>query len=498
MNTSFWKTRGGRIAILGFLAYFLVFFWLASRKFDVCTYNQGDTAAIDYMYWSSLHGKFFWHFDLQGSTFEMHQEPLILLFWPIYFLFPGVKTMFFITSLCITFGGLATFLVARKVLEDDLAAGFAAAAYLFYPSIASQHINQLHTSVFPVPFLMFAFYFYFVERFRWFVVFLVLACLGKENVALTAFMFFPLALVQRRHWKWIVTPAITALGSLILSFAVIRPMFASGRGYIAMENFGNLGNSMGEVVKTALTQPNKVVDAMLNGQNFQYLLFAVQAIGWVFPWFAAELMLILPDLLTNTISDNTGLKVMAWHYNMHIGSFLIIAAIISIPRIERWLGRKIGEGRYRLVLAAALCAFSLSSWWMWFNTGEYRVRPAHDALHRAFKLVPKDASLLMGPSQIMAHLSAREVFSTPDRLVRVPEEMYKYNWILFDMNFTTGSPYIPADQHVTLDVFNSFRTNQLYEAVFAEKNVFVLRRREPFPQDQVRRVRIRGKTTEKW
>ncbi|MDW8343153.1 MAG: DUF2079 domain-containing protein [Verrucomicrobiae bacterium] len=496
-----YRFTGGKVKVtLWTIAafYTLLFWWLACRKFDVCAYNQGDTAAVNYMYWSSLHGKFFWHFDLQGSTFEMHQEPLILLFWPIYFLFPGVKTLFLITSLCITLAGVAAFLVARKVLEDDLSGCFAGLAYLFYPSIVSQHINQLHTSVFPVPFLMFAFYFYFVERFRWFVVFLVLACLGKENVALTAFMFFPLALVQRRHWKWIVTPAITAFGSLILSFGIIRPMFASGRGYIAMENFSHLGNSMGEVLKTVLTQPGKVISAMLTEQNFQYLLFAVQATGWVFPWFAAELMLILPDLLTNTISHNTGLKVLAWHYNLHIGSFLVIAAIISIPRIERLLGKWLGAGRYRIVLSAALFAFALSSWWMWFNPREYLVRPAHDALHRAFKLVPKDASLLVGPSQIMAHLSEREVFSTPDRLVLVPEEMYKYNWVLFDMNFTTGSPFIPADQHVPADVFHSFRTNSLYEMVFAEKNVFVFRRRESFPPDQVRRVRIRGKTTEKW
>jgi uncharacterized membrane protein len=442
-----------------------------------------------------LNGKFFWHFDLQGSTFEMHQEPLILLFWPIYYLVPGVKTLFFITSLCITLAGVATFLVARKVLQDDLAAALAGAAYLFYPSIVSQHINQLHTSVFPLPFLMFAFYFYYVERFRWFVVFLVLACLGKENVALTAFMFFPLALVQRRHWKWIVTPAITAIGSLILSFGVIRPIFSAGRGYIAMENFANLGNSMGEVVKTALTEPGKVVSAMMTAQNLQYVLLAVQAAGWVLPWFAVEGMLILPDLLTNTISDNTGLKVLAWHYNLHVGSFLVVAAIISIPRIELWLGRRIGGGRYRVVLAATLLAFSLSSWWMWFHPGEYRVRPAHDALHRAFKLVPRDASLLMGPSQIMAHLSARDVFSTPDRLVRVPEEMHKYNWALFDMNFPQ---YLPPDQHVDRDVFYSFATNQLYQVEFAEQNVFVFRRREHFPPDQVRRVRIRGKTTEKW
>ena len=492
------QSGAARVFAVILLVYTALFFWLACRKFDVCNSNEGDTAGVDYVFWSPTIGKFFWHFDLQGPTFEMHQEPLILLLWLPYRVLPAVKTLLLINTLCLAMAGLAIYLLARKVLGDGAAAVLIAVAYLFYPSIASQHVNQLHSSVFPVPFLMFALYFFVCERFGWYSVFLLLACLGKENVALTAFMFAPYALLCRRKWKWLVVSALVPIAIFALDFSVIRPYFAQGRQYIAMENFGNLGNSFGEVVTTALTNPGKVMDAVCTEANAFYVFLALQAVGWVLPFFALELIFLLPDLMTNLVTTNSGLRALAWHYNLFVGSFLVASCVFSILRIERWLGKRFGPGQYRHVLAGILCACSLSSWWIWFSPEEYEKRPEHDALYRAFAQVPPQASLLMGPNQIMGHLSHRDVFSTPDRLVLVPEEMYKYNWVLFDMNFTTGSPYTPADMNVTKDVFMSFATNDLYAAVFDEQNVFVFRRREPFPESEVRRVRIRSKTSEKW
>src|SRR5207247_1690090 len=139
-----------------------------------------DTALLDWVYYSTLHGKFFWCFDLDNSYFESHQEPLLILYLPLYFIAPSVKTLLFLQTLSIAVASIPVYLLGRKVLESEQAAVLMAVAFLFFPTLVSQHVNQLHTSVFPLPFLMFAFYCFQEQRSLPFVALLTLACLGKE------------------------------------------------------------------------------------------------------------------------------------------------------------------------------------------------------------------------------------------------------------------------------------------------------------------------------
>ena len=68
------RTKVAHILALVVIAYILVFWWLACRKFEYATGEMGDIAAVNHLFWSSLHGKFFWHFGIDRSYFAMHQE----------------------------------------------------------------------------------------------------------------------------------------------------------------------------------------------------------------------------------------------------------------------------------------------------------------------------------------------------------------------------------------------------------------------------------------
>jgi len=466
-------------------AYIVVFYWLACRKLDVCTSQSGDIATVNWMYYTSLHGKLFWHLDTQGPAFEMHQEPLIALYWPIYALVPGPKTLLFVQTLSIAAAGFAAFLISRRVLADTTAATFGMLAFLFYPSIVSQNVNQLHTSVLPLPFLVFAFYFFQIERFWPFVACALLACLGKENTALTVAMFLPYATIQRRQRKWVLAPGALALVSLLLSFKVIQPFFAQGRSYIALENLSPFGNSLGEVARNMLAHPGKVLGMVVNGKIFEYLILLLQPLGFLLPLFSPAMVFVLPDWFTNVISTNDGMRVLAWHYNVNVGAFLVVAAICSLPRWEKMWPSVFGSSRARTVVAACLFIFSLANWGQWFNRREYAALPWHNARVRALDLIPEADSVIAGPGQIVGHVSQRDVFTTPERVWGTPEEMFKFNWILFDMNYTLMMPGAPRDMAVPRETLEAFGTNQLYELVFRENNVFVFKRRQPIPPSDI-------------
>lgn len=448
--------------------YVLLFFWLACRKFEYSTAEMGDIAAVNHVFWSSMHGKFFWHFGIDRSYFAMHQEILLFLFWPLYALFPGPKTLFFVQTLCIAVSAVLVFLTARRVLADEWSAVFLAMALILFPSIASQNVNQLHTSQWVLPLLLTCFYFFYVENYRWFLAFCILAALGKENTPLTLLMFVPYALWKRRARKWWLTPVIVSVCSLILSFKIIGPYFARGWKYEALGYLSNLGSTWSEVL-LSLLNPAKLYDALFQPANFPYLLQLLQPALWILPFFAPEVLFVAPDLGTNLLAGNTGLKVPAWHYNVYTGAFLVLACVFSIARLQkRWPNVKLTP-----VVPALCCAFALAHWPFWFNPREYQPTPMYDAQLRARQIIPDNASVLVGPQLMVGHFSNRLKFTTNDRVNDDPQKMFEYEYAYFDANYAGYAPPLPRATVM------AFANNPEYELAFNEKNVFVFRRKIP-------------------
>lgn len=463
------QTRAGRVLAGILVSYVLLFFWLACRKFEYSTAEMGDIAAVNHVFWSSLHGKFFWHFGIDRSYFAMHQEILLFLFWPLYALIPSPKTLFFVQTFCIAISAVPLFLIARRVLEDDWSALFMAVALIMFPSIVSQNVNQLHTSQWVLPFLLTCFYFFYAENFRWFVVFCILAALGKENTPLTLLMFVPYALLKRRTKKWWITPAAVSVCSLILSFKIIGPYFQRGWEYEALGYLSNLGHTWSEVF-AALLSP-RIFEALFQPANGPYLLQLLQPAVWVLPFFAPEVIFVAPDLGTNLLAGNIGLKVPVWHYNVYTGAFLVLACAFSIMNLERWFGKRWEGIRLRPVLPALVCAFAIAHWPFWLNPREYQPLPHYEAQKKARALVPAKASVLIGPQLMVGHFSDRLKFTTNDRVQNDPAKMFEYDWAYFDLNYPWYVPPVPRETVM------AFVNNPDYEMVFSEKNVLVFRRR---------------------
>jgi uncharacterized membrane protein len=464
------RTKVAHILALVVIAYILVFWWLACRKFEYATGEMGDIAAVNHLFWSSLHGKFFWHFGIDRSYFAMHQEWLIFLIWPLYALVPDTRTLLFVQTFCIAISSVPMFLIARRVLEDDWSAVACAVALIMFPSIVSQNVNQLHTSQWVLPLLLTCFYFYLMENYRWFLVFCVLAALGKENTPLTLLMFVPYAVWHRRPKKWWIGPSVVSVLSLILSFKVVGPYFQRGWEYEALGYLSNLGKTWPEVFASLLSP--KLFDALFQPANGPYLIQLLQPILWVLPFFAPEVLFAMPDLGTNLIASNTGMKVAVWHYNVYTGGFLVLAAVFAIPRMERLLARKVKGIRLVPVVPLLLAVFAIAHWPFWFSPSQYGPLPQYGAQLRARALIPPDASVLVAPHRMSAHFSNRLKFNTNTHLNNDPQRMWRFDWAFIDMNYASMLPPIPKE------TLFAFANNPDYELVFREENVFVFRRRQ--------------------
>jgi uncharacterized membrane protein len=487
LDLSKWKpTTPGAKALVAILAgYTLLFFWLACRKFEACNTQQGDLTIWEHMYYQTLRGKLLWCFHTGNSYMEIHAEPLLLFFVPFYALVPSIKTLFFIQTACIALASVPVFLIARKLYQSEATGVLMAVAFIFYAPLVSQNVNQVHDSVFPIPFIMFAFWFFYQEKFWPYLVLLTLACLGKEMTPITAGVFGLYALWKRRSLKWVLTSFAVPAGALILSLGIIRPAYGQGESYIMLDYFPGLGKSLPEFAKTLLTRWDLIFQALVTGENGFYLLMLLTGMAIFVPFLAPEVLFAAPELFFNLLSSNNGMKVVAWHYQTNAGAFLVLGAVFGLARLQAWCTKRIGPGNYTPVMAAGLAALCLSTWWQWLVPGEYKLQPIHEIRQRAFKLLPKGDSLVAGPGQILAHVAQQEVLADNKMILKAPEQMFLYNWVFFDMNFQTPVRGL----HVPRELLMAYGTNSLYEVVFAESNIFIMRRKEPYPPSKIPPIR---------
>jgi uncharacterized membrane protein len=417
-----------------------------------------------------LHGKFFWHFGIDRSYFAMHQEWLLLLFWPLYALVPSPQTLFFLQTVCIAISAVPMYLIARRVLQDDWSALAAAVALVMFPSVVSQNVNQLHTSQWVLPLLLAMFYCFATENFRWYVWFCVLAALGKENTPLTLLMFVPYALWHHRSRRWWLLPVVVSAIMMLINFRIAGPYFAQGWKYEALGYLSNLGGTWGEVFASLLSF--RLLEAMFQPANGQYVLTLFQPALWVLPLLAPEVIFAMPDLGTNLIAGNTGMKVVAWHYNVNTGAFIVLAAVYAIPRLENRLKTWGPSICLRPAVPLLLAAFAIAHWPFWFTPSQYQPLPQYAAQREARSMIPPNASVLVGPQMLVGQFSSREKFMTNDRLQDDPARMFAFDWAYFDLNLAHVHPRLPRE------TIEAFMKNPSYELVYSKSNVLVFHRRD--------------------
>jgi len=193
------------------------------------------------------------------------------------------------------------------------------------------------------------------------------------------------------------------------------------------------------------------------------------------PFLAPEVLFALPDLFVNLIAGNNGMKVVAWHYNVYTGAFLVLASLFAIPRLEALLRKRFGPVSLCPVLPMLICVISIAHWPFWFHPQEYQPLPHYEAQVRARALIPPGVPVLYAPDREGAFFSDRSRFSNNIMVKDDPQQMFQYDWVYFDMNFARMYPPIPTS------TLMAFANNPDYQCLFAESGIYVFRRKPISP-----------------
>jgi uncharacterized membrane protein len=443
------------------VAYAAGFGALAAQEHRAFETGRFDLGNMVQAVWSTAHGR---PLDVTGLDGEQinrlgaHVDPILVLFAPLWRLWPSPTMLLVVQAAVIALGALPVFWLARKHLGSARLGSLFALVYLIYAPVQWLPLDEFHPVALACPLLAFAVWYLDEERLLAAAPFLVLAVLTKEEL--------PLVVAALGVWYAIahgrrIAGVLLAIGGAALGafyLAVVIPHFREGAAPAFYDRYDAVGGSPTGIVETAFTDPLVLVRAVTEGRDLAYLLQLSLPLAALF--LAAPLLLLpaLPELAANLLSEVPTQTSIEFHYTAPIAPFLVTATVLGTARAPRL-------APFVLVASLAGAAFLGPLW-----AGELRPDRVsdHDRIAaRAVDLVPAGAAV-SSTNGLGAHLSARRrIFSFP-----VIEEA---EWVAVDLRRASYLDRRSAPSTTAVPLARLLASGA-WETVLEEDGVFVLRR----------------------
>lgn len=451
--------------ILGGLivAYSLYFSWYAINRHNSLNSYAADLSLIDQPMWNTTRGpggfmELTWG-DRQQPRLAEHVEPILVPLAALFWLWDDVRILLIAQSVALGLGALPVFWIARSQLaliprkqtnpspgetthenrsshseaslagespppqpqggsfaslgmtwkwlaRNEIAGLLFATVYLLSPHLQAANIADFHADPFVVTPLLFAFWYAERGRWGWMWLWAIVAMATKETLpTLTAMLGLWLVvstpgrkLRAERFRHGLGLTLVSGAWFLIATFLIVAPL--------ARQYFG---------AKGPIYLVNRYSGGWLQDPaRWQYLLGLLAAVGFL-PLLAPELLLVgLPVLAANMLSNYPGQYSGEQHYSAPLVAVFIIAAIYGSRRLlAAFQGRRVA-GLIFIGLMLWLGGWSLGyqarhGWTPLSSRMErYRIGPAAARLPALKERIPPEA-VVSASAAVHPHLAHRRV-----------------------------------------------------------------------------------------
>lgn len=363
-------------AVVGWV---LVSFWMNFCLYEQLLIPHGDSAMYEEHLWNIWHGKGFRSYLDQGLFLGEHVQVIHLLLIPLHILWPSHLLLELAESVALASCAIPIYRMANRKTGDPWVGAFLGMAWLLYFPMHFLDIAIDQKTFRPIalglPFLFWMVEFTEVKRNSAALGCLILALSAKEDIALITFPLLSVLAFRATNRKDALWPGIMAVGSvsyLLVVVLLLIPWFRSGEVVHYSRYFGDLGNSPGELVKTSLRDPGRVIAQALSVQAVLYVFVFLLPLAFL-P--IRRLVCLSAGVLTFGMlsllqfGDESGLPPVPYHH-FHAPLLVVTfwAAICSLPTainceskpkewaLSGWLaGRPLGA-RSAAGLVLCLCA----------------------------------------------------------------------------------------------------------------------------------------------
>jgi uncharacterized membrane protein len=482
------KSKIPQLLLACFIITYTVYFsWYTINRHHTLNSYAADLSLIDQPMWNTVRGpggfmELTWG-DHQQPRLAEHFEPILIPLALLFFLWDDVRILLITQSLALALGALPVFWITRSHVSrithhvsritshtsnnsqtaNWVALSFAV-VYLLSPHLQAANVADLHADPFVVPPLLFAFWYATQKRWGWMWFWAIVVMLTKETLPtltamLGAFLIFDAyrpgytkeqTEIQNRKSKilnGLLLVLVSAAWFLAATFLIVAPLArqyfgAAGPIYFANRYAGGL---------TGLSQ------LLQDPGRWQYLLGLLAAVGFL-PLLAPELLILgLPVLAANLLSNFPGQYSGEQHYSAPLVVAFVVAAIYGTrrlidntpPREKNRQSLKITTliGVVLWLLTWALSYHALHGWTpLSIRTEIYRMSPAASRLPDFTSQIPPDA-ILSASAAVHPHLAHR-------RVIYIFPTVQEADYLLVDVADIPGIH--PNDAHTQLiDMLNT-------------------------------------------
>lgn len=326
--------------IVVFSAYFC--YLSIKRVYSLNSYYY-DLGIMDQVVYNSSRGRILemtnQTFNKNMSRLAIHFDPILVIFAPLYRVFPHFSILLFFQSLIIGLGALAVFLLGKRIIKNEKISFLFSLLYLLHFQNQRAILFDFHSVVLSTSFFLFAAYFYEIKKYFWFFFFIFLSLLTKEHVGLIVFFFGLYILLLRRNLK--IGFFTVFIGSLFFIVANnwLIPYFRQ-ESHFALKYFSDFGYSQKEIFFSLIKKPNLIIEKIISPKNFDYhqrLLF-----GNLYSLFSPLVYLVaLPEYLINLLSKNSNMRSYYFHYQSIIIAFSFYSLIKGFKNFYDLIKNKI-------------------------------------------------------------------------------------------------------------------------------------------------------------
>ena len=381
-----------------------------------------------------------------------HFSPALLTLALPYQILPHPLTLLWLLQLALAAGAFAVYGLARRWLPPAgaLAIGI---AYLLNPFTQNLSLFEFHFLAFAVPLLLAATAAWQQRRLKSFLLIAALALLVREDVALVVGAFAVLGLVERRRVRWVVPPLLMSLAWLLFSFAVIGAVAPDG-SYKFGIYYGWLGDSLPEVIATAVLRPDLVAVHLLRLGNLELVLGLLLPFAFLPVWRLRALILALPPLAQMALGAPGGSElVLKTQYTALFlpGLWLAFTAATAALRnatlrLPRWIPPTLADRRFLFALVAVAVVYSSLTLGPLPGTVQLMasqgwLAPKNQRLNALLRQIPPDAAVAASYAALPAVAARPQVASLGLAFIgRLQLSQFSYamppetSHVVFDLN----------------------------------------------------------------
>ena len=323
------------IMAVAYSVYFTIASFLRYTNYNTGRFDLGNMSQT---VWNTIHGQIFLLTNPNGTTevsrLAFHADFILILLSPFYLLWEDPRMLLLIQTLVLAMGGVFVYLLANKIIKDEIVALAIAGCYFLNPAVNYTNLYDFHAVTLATSFFIGAFYFIEKKKYIFAIFFLVLAGLTKEQVwAINALIGIYLIFFKKERILGLFTTIVSAFLFYFLIWIAI-PHFL-GNQHFALSYYSEFGDSPSTVIKNIFLSPVKTLQILFMHDRIAYIKQLFMPLGYLSFLALPFLIFAAPDLGINLLSTNPQLHQIYYQYSASVTPFIFISLIYAISFLRR-------------------------------------------------------------------------------------------------------------------------------------------------------------------